>query len=415
MSMLVNRAHKIRIYPTKPQEEFLLKSCGSAKFIYNLFLGYLKDKYEHQKRFDYKVKINWAELSASIPYIKDVYPWVSEVQSASITATLDDLKTAYNNFFRNLKQNPKMAGFPKFKNKFSHKSFYLHNTNGIKKINGKRIKLSKVGWVKMAESLRFDGKIMSGTISQDGDRWFISISSQINLPEQKVPERVIGIDRGVTHAIATNSSEEPFFDSPRPYKKMERKLQIAQRQLSKLATLAKERGVKLEDAKNYQKQKLKVNKIHSKIKNTRENFTHETTTKIVKLGNLIKIENLNIKGMTKNHCLSKHILDNNWFELQRQLEYKTQLTGGKVEKVNAAYTSQKCSKCGNIEKENRNGGKFKCLQCGFELDADINAAYNIAGVNYTEGALGEGLRRKGCSRTPVEAVRFGGDANHAQP
>jgi putative transposase len=270
----------------------------------------------------------------------------------------------------------------------------------------------------MAECLRFDGKIMSGSVSEEAGEWFISIACEVSLPMKESPNFTIGVDRGLTKTLATNIPEKPFFDSPRPYLKFQRKLAIAQRKLSKLQENAKSRKVKLSDSKNYQKQKLKVAKLHQKISNIRSNFNHNATTEIVKHGNLIKLEKLQISGMIKNNHLSKHIADSSWGEISRQLQYKTERTGGKVEFVNPAYTSQTCSNCGHCNSENRHGEKFLCLECEFSLHSDINAAIVISRsstvvptvkVRKNKRTVEETVSKKSLRSSKVQ-----GDANHVQ-
>ncbi|MGX7152868.1 RNA-guided endonuclease TnpB family protein, partial [Enterococcus sulfureus] len=288
-----------------------------------------------------------------------------------------DLNKAYKNTF-----NSKF-GFPKFKSKkYSKKSY---RTAVGMKVNGRYFYVSKVGWVKMAEELRFKGKLMNVTISQSkSGKYFATFLVETeNVLKEPVTDS-IGLDLGLTHFCITSAGEK--IDSKRFYRSLEQRLIREQRKLSKRLEVAKQHNRKLDECRNYQKQKVKVARIHEKIANQRMDFLHKLSSRLTDENQIICVEELNVKGLVKNHKLAKSISDVSWSEFVRQLDYKCQWKGRTLVKVDRFFpSSQLCSSCGhNDGKKELNIREWICSNCGTLHDRDINASINIK----TEGLSG---------------------------
>ena len=352
------KAYKYRLYPTKQQEEYFTNCFGCARFIYNQMLS---DKIDHYKETKEMLKNTPAQYKKEFPFLK-------EVDSLALANAQQNLNKAYKNFFRD-----KSVGFPKFKSKHKSKASYTTNNQGGNiRIEDGKIKLPKIGFVKLHQHRTFDGDIKSCTISMNkSGKYFISIlvESTDELPE--LVERKIGIDLGVSDfAITTNDlGESVKYDNPKHLYKSEMKLKKAQRSLSR-----KQKG-----GKNRNKARIRVAKKHEKIANQRKDFLHKLSKKITDENQVIVIETLVSKNLMKNHKLAKSIGDAGWYEFVRQLEYKAKQKGRTIIKVDRFYpSSQICSACGHRDgKKPLHIREWTCPNCSEHLDRDINASKNL--------------------------------------
>ena len=362
-------SHKIRIYPNKEQEVFLKKSCGVARFAYNWGLA------EWQKQYKNGEKPNCLKLKKQFNGIKRVeFPFVCEVSKCCAETALLNLGKAYKNFFG------KRAKYPKFKKKGIHDSFGLNNLNF--RIEGKRIKLAKIQPMRMAEELRFDGKIMSGTVSCVAGKWYISIAVEVK-KDLSLPKtgKYVGVDLGVKDIAITSDGYK--FANPRWIQKSEKKLKRLQRELARRKKASKRR----------ERTRLRLARKHNQVVNQRKDWLHKITTFLVRNYDVISLEDLNVRGMTKNHSLAKAITNVSFGEFNRQIEYKAKMYGKQIYRVGRFFPSSKtCSVCGCIQdKMPLNVREWTCPECGAHHDRDINAATNLLRQAMPEVTHGERL------------------------
>ena len=360
-------AYKYRIYPTKEDKILLAKHFGCCRFLYNYFLTYRKSEYEQGNKVSYY--ITQKELTKM--KAKEEYSWLNEVASQSLQMAIQQLDDAYKKFFR------QQGGYPNYKNK--HNSTQSCSFPQNIRLEGNRVflpKFMKNGIrIKLHRNIPERSSIKQATITKKNDKYYISISFDDNLPIPKpiIAQSSIGLDMGINSLIAT--SKDVKIANPRYTKKYARALKLASRHLSRKQH-SRKKGDTTPKSKRYLKQQAKVAKIHEKIANSRSDYIHKITNEITNRYDVICIEDLNVKGMIKNHKLSKHIADVAWGELRRQLEYKSERKGKILIKVDRWLpSSQTCSSClSPTGKKPLNVRKFTCPICGTTHDRDNNAA-----------------------------------------
>ena len=363
------KAYKYRIYPNNEQKVQLAKTFGCCRFVYNQTLAYRKNAYEKEKKSVSRTDCN----NYCNRELKKEYEWLKEVDKFALTNAIYHMDAAYRKFFK------EHAGYPKFKRKHdNHKSYTTNFTNGNIALDFEsgKIKLPKLGKIKAKLHREFDGQIKSATISQvPSGKYYVSILVETEHGELPQTGKNIGLDLGIKDLCIT--SEGKKYENPKTIKKYEKKLAKLQRKLAH-----KEKG-----SRNYYKQRIKIALCHEKITNTRKDYLHKVSHKIISENQVIVSENLQIKNMVRNHHLAKSISDVSWYELTRQLEYKAAWNGRKYIKIDTFYaSSQICSECGyqNAGTKDLSVRKWVCTVCGAKQDRDINAARNI---------LTEGLRQ----------------------
>ena len=371
------KAYKFRIYPTKEQEIFFAKSFGCVRKVYNLMLDDRIKAYEEVKN-DSSKKMNFPTPAK----YKKEFPFLKEVDSLALANAQLNLDKAYKNFFRD-----KSVGFPKFKSKKNLiQSYTTNNQNGtIALIDNRFIKVPKLkSLIRIKLHRQPKGIIKSATIScHSSGKHYISLLCKEEVIELPKTNSTIGIDLGISDFAILSDGKK--VDNNKFTAKMEEKLKREQRKLSRRALLAKQKGIDLVDAKNYQKQKLKVARLHEKVKNQRNDFLDKLSMDIIKNHDIICIEDLNTKGMLKNHKLAKAISDVSWSSFVTKLQYKADWYGKEIIKLDTWFpSSQICSNCGHRDgKKSLDIREWTCPICHAHHDRDINASINI---------LNEGLR-----------------------
>lgn len=362
------KAYKYRLYPNKEQKILIQKTFGCCRFVYNQCLNLKINKYKNESVSMSKIDLN----NYCNRQLKKEYEWLREVDKWSLTNSIYNMDSAYQKFFK------EHTGYPKFKSKRDNKKSYKTNfaNNNIEvSFDNNKIKLPKLKWVKAKIHREFTGKIKSATISQvPSGKYFVSILIETEHISLEHTNNSIGIDLGIKDLLITSDGEK--FDNLKLTKKYEKKLAKEQRKL-----FHKEKG-----SKNYQKQRIKLAKVYEKIKNTRIDYLHKISYKLISENQVIVSEDLAISNMVKNHNLSKSILDCGWYELTRQISYKSDWNGRTYIKIGRfTKSSQPCNVCGYINKDTKNLSvrQWRCSKCGTVHDRDINAAINI---------LNEGLR-----------------------
>lgn len=368
--MEIYKSYKFRLYPNEEQRIMLVKTLGSVRYVYNHFLS----KWNSQIALDGNAdgyRTYMRELSKLCK--SDDLNWLDEVDVMALKFSVENLKKACQRYL-NHKSN-----LPKFKLKNSERQAYSTKYfSEIQVIKDNFVYLPKIGYVKFAKSREVQGKIYRATVRKKSTgKFFISLLVKEQVPEFAQTGSAIGIDVGIRDFITLSNGIK--IKNLGISEELEKKLIREQRKLSRKGRLAKEKGIDLNDAKNYQKQKLKVAKIYERITNKREDFFNKLSTELVKNHDVICMENLDIKDMTKNKFISKKISEASWYLFENKIFYKAKWYGKKYVRINRWFpSSQICHECGSLQgKKKLHVRTWSCSVCGAKHDRDVNAAINI--------------------------------------
>ena len=385
--MTVIRGQIIELNPNNKQATYFKKACGVARFAYNWALAEWQKQYQEDKAYRENCEqsnLTIDESQLNLPshgkinklfnaIKREQFPFVMEITKCAPQIAIQQLGDAYKRFFKGESKHPK------FRKKGEKDRFGLSNDQfKIKTKDGKFfIQIPHLGLVRMRQGLRFQGKIMSATISTRGERWFVSIKVELSEAIQPLPktQQSVGLDLGITHLITLSDGTK--ITALKPLKT----------QLKKLRRLNKSLSRKQKGSNNRAKAKTKLSRLYYRISNIRKDFLHKLTTELVRKFDVICLEDLNVQGMLRNRRLSRAIQDLGFYELKRQLIYKANQFDKTVKSVERFFPSSKtCSCCGfKLEKLSLSVRKWTCEKCHAEHDRDINASINI--LNFAHKVL----------------------------
>ncbi|MEF4974348.1 transposase [Escherichia coli] len=382
------QAFKFQLRPGGQQECEMRRFAGACRFVFNRALARQNENHEAGNKY-----IPYGKMASWLVEWKNATEtqWLKDSPSQPLQQSLKDLERAYKNFFQN------RAAFPRFKKRGQNDAFRYPQGVKLDQENS-RIFLPKLGWMRYRNSRQVTGVVKNVTVSQSSGKWYISIQTESEVSTPVHPSAsMVGLDAGV--AKLATLSDGTVFEPVNSLQKNQKKLARLQRQLSR----------KVKFSNNWQKQKCKIQRLHSRIANIRRDYLHKVTTTVSKNHAMIVIEDLKVSNMSKSAAgtvsqpgrnaraksgLNRSILDQGWNEMRRQLEYKQLWRGGQVFAVPPAYTSQRCACCGHTAKENRlSQSKFRCQVCGYTANADVNGARNILAAGHAVLACG------GCQQT----------------
>lgn len=375
--------------------------AGACRFVFNRALALQNENHEAGNKY-----IPYGKMASWLVEWKNATEtqWFNDSPSQPLQQSLKDLERAYKNFFR------KRAAFPRFKKRGQNDAFRYPQGVKLDQENS-RIFLPKLGWMRYRNSRQVTGVVKNVTVSQSCGKWYISIQTESEVSTPVHPSAsMVGLDAGV--AKLATLSDGTVFEPVNSFQKNQKTLARLQRQLSR----------KVKFSNNWQKQKRKIQRLHSRIANIRRDYLHKVTTTVSKNHAMIVIEDLKVSNMSKSAAgtvsqpgrnvraksgLNRSILDQGWYEMHRQLEYKQLWRGGQVLAVPPAYTSQRCACCGHTAKENRlSQSKFRCQVCGYTANADVNGARNILAAGHAVLACGEMVQSgRSLKQEPTEMIQ----------
>lgn len=361
----MRRTYKFKLEPNQQQTEQIEWTLTMCRQLYNALL--------EQRIFTYKkrgITVSYYEQKAELPILKQEIPAYKQVQSQVLQDIVKRLDKSFQSFFRRLKNGEK-AGFPRFQGSTRFDSFTYPQSGFY--IEGKFLKLSKIGKVRIKCHRQIEGRIKTLTIKRKNDRYYACFSCEVE-PKKATTGKQVGIDLGIQHLAITSEGE--FF----PYHGY---LRTSEAKIKKLQRIVSRRK---KGSNRRRKAKQQLAKAHEKIANQRKDHAHKVSRRLVNEYDHLVFEDLNIQGMVKNHHLSKSIIDASWHQLIQFTSYKAAYAGKKVVSVDARNTSQQCSHCGTIVKKTLAQRVHRCPHCGYEADRDVNAAKNILKRSFEQTA-----------------------------
>ena len=363
-------AKKVRLYPSKLQEQKLWQSVGTARFIYNWTLARQEENYKNGGQF-----IPDGNLRKELTILKKTeLSWLNEVSNNVAKQAVKDACNAYKRFFKGLSNKPK------FKSKRKSKKSFYHDNVKLKVKEDKLVHIEKIGWIKTNEQLPIDIKYSNPRVCYDNKYWYISVGIVQEEIQEELTDVSLGVDLGLKDlAICSDGTIFKNINKSSVVKKIEKRLKRLQRQVSRKYEQNK-KGKEYVKTKNIIKLEKRIQQIHRRLANIRNNYLHQTTTTIVKTKPYrVVIEDLNVKGMMKNKHLSDSIRKQCFHEFKRQLEYKCKFRGIELVIADRFYPSSKtCSQCGKVKNDLKLKDRVYKCDCGLVIDRDLNASINLS-------------------------------------
>jgi putative transposase len=362
------KAHKIRLNPTPDQEIYFRKAAGTARFVFNWALA----EWKLHKATHPVAEFGVMALKKDFNALKgNEFPWVYDVAKDGAEGAFSNLGTALKNYFdsKNGIRQGRKVGFPKFKSKKNRRWSFRLNNDKID-VADHALYVPKLGWVNMAESMRFEGKLMGAVVSCQADRWYVSITVEMDQSKPRTfPKFSVGADLGVKTLVKLSDGGRCENQA------------LLRSELNHLKRLNRRLARRQKDSHRWQKARQPLARFHERIANKRGDYLHKKTTEIAKTNQVIGLEALNVAGMVRNHKLALSLADASFGEIRRQLIYKSNWFGGRVVLVGTFFpSSQLCSTPGcdgrnsELTLEDR---EWTCPKCGVTHDRDLNAARNI--------------------------------------
>ncbi|EPB8178802.1 RNA-guided endonuclease InsQ/TnpB family protein [Clostridium perfringens] len=387
----MKRAYKVEINPTDEQKSKIHQTIGVSRFIYNFYIARNKEIYHREGKFISGMDFSKWLNNEYIPNNKDM-KWIKEVSSKATKQAIMNGDKAFRDFFKGAN------GFPRFKKKKNQdvKAYFPKNNKTDWTIERHRVKIPTLGWVRLKEFgyIQTNSIVKSGTVSQKADRYYVSIlveerdikisNSNIGIKIANTNNEGLGIDLGIKEfAVCSDGIKFKNINKTSTVKKVEKKLKREQRKLSRKYESLKIRNKKEKGgnatSQNIQKQVVKVQKLHQRLRNIRTDYINKIVSSIIKQKpSYITIEDLNVKGMMKNKHLSKAIASQKFFEFKTKLTVKCKENHIELRIVDRFYPSSKtCSSCGKVKKDLKLSDRVYKCDCGFTIDRDLNASINL--------------------------------------
>lgn len=381
-------AHKIRLNATCKQRAYFARAAGTARLVWNWALA------EWERQYRLGEKPTGASLKKQFNKVKyELYSWLKGIHRDAHSAPFANLQKAFVRYFQ------KKANRPKFKKRDrSHDSFAVSNDRLT--VKGDRIRLPLIGWVKLAESIRFPGRIISAVVNRTADHWYISFQIDVGeVKKKRVSNAIVGVDLGIKTLAITSDGQK--VEALHQLKYFIKKLANMQRRLAR----------KVKGSHRRAKLKGAIARLHATITNIRRDCLHKLTTKLCRENQTVVIEDLCVKGMLANRKLSRAIANIGFYEFRRQLKYKSEMYGTELVFANRFYPSSKtCSNCKSVKTSLALSERtYKCGSCGLEIDRDLNAAKNLCTLGFREtnarGPEGSGFGCKTGSKPRRDEAR----------
>ncbi len=387
----LKKSYKIEINPTDEQKSKIHRTIGVSRFVYNFYIAYNKEIYEREGKFVSGMDFSKWLNNEYIPNNQEM-KWIKEVSSKATKQAIMNGDKAFRDFFK------KAKGFPRFKKKKNQdvKAYFPKNNKTDWTIERHRVKIPTLGWVRLKEFgyIPINSIVKSGTVSQKADRYYVSIlveETDIEISNSNIGMKIfnnnnegIGIDLGIKEfAVCSDGIKFKNINKTSTVKKVEKKLKREQRKLSRKYESLKTRNKNIREGRatsqNIQKQVIKVQKLHQRLRNIRTDYINKTVFSIVKQKpSYITIEDLAVSNMMKNKHLSKAIASQKFFEFKVKLISKCKQNNIELRIVDRFYPSSKtCSQCGKIKKDLKLSDRIYKCDCGFTIDRDLNASINL--------------------------------------